>query len=326
VIVSRTPLRISFFGGGSDLPSFYRRGRGAVLSTTIDKYIYVSVHKNFDPKLLLAKYSRTERGTSAGDICHPLIRESLRAVGIDSGVEICSSADIPGGTGLGSSSSFTVGLLRALRAYRDLDAPPADLAREACDVEITGAESPIGKQDQYAAAFGGFNLIEFHSDDAVSVTPVGLQEEVLFRLGQKLMLFYTEMRRDARVVLADQLRRMGDEKTCKEQEQMVAHVDRARKLLVAGDLDKFGGLLHDTWELKCRLSSRISNPTVDDAYARARAAGALGGKLLGAGGGGFLLLYCPEPHQEAVRSALVNYREMEFAMAGDGAQLVYDDT
>ena len=259
MIVSRTPLRISFFGGGSDLPPFYRRRGGAVLSTTIDKYIYVSAHKNFDPKLLLVKYSRTERGTSAGDIRHPLIRESLRAVGIDSGVEICSTADIPGGTGLGSSSSFTVGLLRALRAYRDLDANPADLAREACDIETTRAGSPIGKQDQYAAAFGGFNLIEFHPDDAVSVTPVALQAEVLIRLGQKLMLFYTKMRRDARVVFADQLRRMEDDETFKVQERMVEQVDRARELLVAGDLDEFGGLLHDTWELKRLLSSRISN-------------------------------------------------------------------
>ena len=155
MIVSRTPLRISFFGGGSDLPSFYRRGGGAVLSTTIDKYIYVSVHKNFDPELLLVKYSRTERGSGAGDIRHPLIRASLRAVGLDSGVEICSSADIPGGTGLGSSSSFTVGLLRALRAYRGLAVTPADLAREACDVEIAGAGRPVGKQDQYAAALAG---------------------------------------------------------------------------------------------------------------------------------------------------------------------------
>jgi D-glycero-alpha-D-manno-heptose-7-phosphate kinase len=323
VIISRTPFRVSFFGGGSDLPAFYRESPGAVLSSTIDYYMYLSVHPYFEPGETLVKYSRTELCRSGETPQHPIVRECLNLTGAGAGIEITSTADIPSGTGLGSSSTFTVGLLHTLWSYAGRYVHKAQLAEQACHIEIDALRAPIGKQDQYAAAFGGVNLIEFHPSERVTVTPLALPEPVFRQLERSLLLFYTGETRDANAILADQQQQLRAIEKFRAQQEMVKLAYHGRDALFAGDIVRFGELLHENWQLKRCLSTKVSNSGIDDLYARARAAGAIGGKLLGAGGGGFLLFCCAEDRRGDVRAALSGLRELPFRFEYGGTQLIF---
>jgi D-glycero-alpha-D-manno-heptose-7-phosphate kinase len=324
MIVSCAPFRVSFAGGGSDIASFYRRQRGAVLSCAIAKYSFIVVHPFFNANKYNLKYAQTELVDRIDDIQHPILREALRMQGIDPGIEIASVADIPGGTGLGSSSAFSVALLNALYAHRRIFVPKERLAHEACMLEIERLNEPIGKQDQYACAYGGVNLIEFERHAGVTVQPLLLAPDTVSELEANLMLFFTGGERNARAVLSHQVNAIeNDEGVVARMRKMVDLVYEMRDLLLAGDLDAFGLALHRAWEIKRGISAHISTSTIDDLYARARGAGALGGKLAGAGGGGFLLLYCPKATQPRVREALKALQALEFRLDWGGARIAF---
>lgn len=324
MIVSCAPFRVSFAGGGSDIASFYRRSRGAVLSCAIAKYSFIVVHPFFNASKYHLKYTRTELVDRIEEIQHPILREVLRMQEINPGIEIVSVADVPGGTGLGSSSSFSVALLNALYAHRRIFVPKETLAHEACVLEIEQLHEPIGKQDQYAAAYGGVNLIEFERHGGVTVQPLLLPPATQSQLEDNLMLFYTGSQRDAREVLSHQVVALeSDDRVVAQMQKMVDLAYDMRDLLVTGELDAFGRALNRGWELKRSLSAQISTSTIDEHYARAREAGALGGKLAGAGGGGFLLLYCPKPAQARVRKALSTLQNLEFRFDWGGARIAF---
>jgi D-glycero-alpha-D-manno-heptose-7-phosphate kinase len=324
MIVSCAPLRVSFAGGGSDIAAFYRKRRGAVLSCAIAKYSFIVVHPFFSASKYHLKYARTELVDRLDEIQHPILREGLRMQGIDPGIEIVSIADIPRGTGLGSSSSFSVALVNALYAHRRIFVPKERLAREACALEIDRLGEPIGKQDQYAAAYGGMNLIEFEPNGGVTVQPLLLSATILAELEDNLMLFFTGSQRDARALLSHQVAAIEhDDAVVPRMRRMVDLAYVMRDLLLAGDLDAFGLALHRGWELKRGISAHISTSAIDEFYARALAAGALGGKLTGAGGGGFLLLYCPKPAQARVREALGGLQSVEFRFDWEGARIAF---
>lgn len=324
MIISRTPLRMSFVGGGSDLPVFYRKFGGAVVSTAIDRYVYLQVNKKFDDRIRVS-YSRTEEARSVDRIKHPLVREAMKTVGLEGGVEITSVADIPArGTGLGSSSAFTVGLLHALHAYRGQFASAERLGREACEIEIDRCGEPIGKQDQYAAAYGGFNFIRFNPDDTVSVEPIICRRETLARLQDRILVFYTGLTRSASSVLKSQQTAMASQKKKQEtMRQMVGLAGTLKSELEHNNLDSFGDILHANWELKRSMTGQISNSRIDAWYARARKAGALGGKLLGAGSGGFMMFYAPESRHEAVTKALKDLRPAPFRFEPAGSRIIF---
>jgi D-glycero-alpha-D-manno-heptose-7-phosphate kinase len=324
MIVSCAPFRVSFAGGGSDIASFYRKARGAVLSCAIAKYSFIVVHPFFNASKYHLKYTRTELVDRLNEIQHPILREALSMQGIEPGIEIVSVADIPGGTGLGSSSSFSVALINALYAHRRIFVPKETLASESCVLEIERLGEPIGKQDQYAAAYGGVNLIEFERHGGVTVQPLVLPTATISELEGNLMLFYTGSQRDARVVLSEQVAAIeSDGAVVARMQRMVDLAYEMRDLLIAGKLDAFGDALHRGWEMKRSISKQISTSAIDDIYAKARAAGALGGKLAGAGGGGFLLLYCPRSAQERVRKALGALQPMEFRFDWGGARIAF---
>jgi len=324
MIVSCAPFRVSFAGGGSDVAQFYRRRRGAVLSCAISKYAFVVVHPYFNAAKYHLKYARTELVDRIDDVQHPLLREALRMMKIEPGVEVVSIADIPSGTGLGSSSSFSVALLNALYAHQRVFAPKEQLAQEACMLEIERLGEPIGKQDQYAAAYGGINLIEFEPHGGVTVQPLALSTATAAELESNLLLFFTGTQRDARTVLAEQIKAVEqDETTFGRIERMVALAYEMRDLLLAGDLDGFGRALDRGWEMKRSVSAMISNSAIDAFYERARKAGALGGKIAGAGGGGFLLLYCPKAAQARVRDALHDLQSLDFRLDWGGARIAF---
>lgn len=324
MIISKTPLRMSFVGGGSDLPAFYREHGGAVLSTAIDRYIYITVNKRFDDTFRIS-YSRTEEVGSVDEVQHPLARECLKVAGCSGGVEVTSIADIPArGTGLGSSSSFVVGMLRALYAHGGRYVSADTLAKQACEIEIDRCGEPIGKQDQYAAAFGGLNVIRFQPDGAVDVEPVVCPHHVVAELQSQLLTFYTGTTRSASALLAEQSRNVAsDGEKQRALRRMVALVGDARKALQAGDLQAFGGILHENWVLKASLAREISNPQIDDWYERARRQGALGGKLLGAGGSGFLLVQAPIERHPSIREALAELRPIPMAFERGGSQIIF---
>jgi D-glycero-alpha-D-manno-heptose-7-phosphate kinase len=295
-----------------------------VLSCAIAKYSFIVVHPFFNATKYHLKYARTELVDRIDEIQHPILREALRMQGVDPGIEITSVADIPGGTGLGSSSSFSVALINALYAYRRMFVPKETLAHEACVLEIELLNEPIGKQDQYAAAYGGVNLIEFERHGGVTVQPLLLPTATLAELEANLMLFYTGTQRDARTVLTGQVAALeNDDATVSRMQQMVDLAYEMRDLLLAGNLDGFGLALHRGWEIKRGLSGQISTSAIDQYYARARSAGALGGKLAGAGGGGFLLIYCPRPAQSDVRKALDGLQSLEFRFDWGGARIAF---
>ena len=321
MIVSKTPFRMSFVGGGSDLPAFYREEAGAVLSTSIDKYMYIAVNRKFDERIRIS-YSRTEDVETAAQVEHPLVRYSLEVAGIDGGIEIASMADIPSrGTGLGSSSAYTVGLLNALFAYRNQYASKEMLARMACEIEITRCREPIGKQDQYAAAYGGLNLIRFHPDDSVSVDPVICEPAVLAELEASTLVFYTGGARSASAVLAE--RDPSDAASRATLRRMAQLAFDLKKELESARLDCVGSILDENWRLKRELSAGVSDGNIDEWYATGMANGALGGKLLGAGRSGFLMFFAPPGRHPQIRRALADLKPVTFTFDRTGAQIAF---
>jgi D-glycero-alpha-D-manno-heptose-7-phosphate kinase len=320
MIVTQTPLRVSFFGGGTDFAGFYRESGGCVLSTAIDKYIFVVVKRRFDEQIRLG-YTRTEMVNSVDELQHELAREALRMTGVTRQIELGTLGDIPAaGSGLGSSSTVTVGMLGALYAYLNEHQPAETLARKACEIEIDRLRKPIGKQDQYIAAYGGLRFIRFLPDETVAIETVELTDRVRARLELNLMLFYTDRTRLSETVLRELNGNVsGQAGVLRALRKMALE---GRRLLEAGLLDDFGRLLHEGWELKKRMATRITSGEIDGMYAAARAAGALGGKICGAGGGGFMLLYCPIESQDEVRRALCGRRELPFRLEPDGSKVI----
>ena len=323
MIIAGAPFRISFGGGGSDVASYYEKRRGAVLSTTIDKSMYITIHRYFEPKQTLLKYSQTELVERIGDIQHPIFREVLQRMLPGGGIEVSSSADIPAGTGLGSSSSFTVALLHALHAHQGRFRSKEQLADGACKVEIDYLGEPIGKQDQYAAAYGGLNLIEFQSNGQVAVSPVTLPADVATELQDNLLLFFTGLQRSARDILSEQKRNMSEQEKVDTLTKMVDLTYQMLELLMQGDVSGFGRAMHQQWLHKRSLASGISNPIIAKYYDIAMRHGALGGKLLGAGGGGFLLFYCEPEQQQRLREAMSDLRELPFRFDWHGSRILY---
>lgn len=323
MIITRTPFRVSFCGGGSDLPSFYRRHEGCVLSMTINKYMYVSIHPTFNRDETVVKYSQTEIVRDVRAVQHPIARQLLLDYGID-GVEIVSTADVPAGTGLSTSSAYTVGLIHALNAFRGKLCSQERIAREACELEIEKLGEPIGKQDQYGTAVGGLKFIRFKSDDSVEVEPLAVSRQKLSELEGNLLLFYTGLTHSAGEILQEQNKNVaGEDKKFQNLVKMTELAYELREAVVAGKLDDFGRILNENWLLKRELASQISNDKIGKYYDLAMANGALGGKLLGAGGGGFLLFYCPKEKQKRLRSALSDLWELPFAMESSGTKIIY---
>jgi D-glycero-alpha-D-manno-heptose-7-phosphate kinase len=321
MIISRTPLRISFAGGGTDIGVYYKHGYGAVTSTAINKYIYITVNHKFDDQVRV-KYSQTELVDDASEIKHPLIREVLKLVDIHKGIEITSMADIPAsGSGLGSSSSYTVGLLNALYAHKGQVKSPKTLAEEACKIEIEILDEPIGKQDQYIAAFGGMQHIRFNSDESVFVDPVICPLSVKHELESRMLLFYTGKGREARTILKGQTEKISA--NLDNLEKMKRQAVEIRAAIQDRNFQKFGETLHEGWMIKRGLSHGISSLEIDEWYEKARAAGALGGKILGAGGGGFLLIYAEKEHHDNIRKALSNLQLTQFKFESQGTKIIY---
>ncbi len=320
MIISQTPFRVSFAGGGTDLPAFYRREYGAVLSTTIDQHIYVTIHRRFEPTIRVS-YSRTETASTLDEVQHELVREAMRLTEIDESLEITTIGDVPAGTGMGSSSSLTVGLLAALHGYRHEVVGPRVLAEQACRIEIDILNKPIGRQDQYAAAYGGLNYLRFNPDDSVDVQPVPWRAETRTELERRTLLVYTGETRDANVILERQSVATADRMDVLRSMRDLA--EGMRHALTEDDLDRFAELLHEGWVLKRSLGCGISNSRIDEWYEAARRSGAIGGKLLGAGGGGFLLLIAPPWRHRAIREALGRPRELPFRIARHGSRNIF---
>ena len=321
MLITKTPFRVSFCGGGSDMADFYEKHGGCVLSTSINKYCYISIHPYFNEEQTLLKYSENELVDNISDIKHRIFKQVLGDLDV-SGVEISSTADVPGGTGLGSSSTFTVGLLNTLYCYKGKFASKAKLAKEACEVEIEKLGSPIGKQDQYAAAFGGLNFIKFNQDGTVSVSPIMMQAQTYKSLQNNLIMFYTGMTRSANGILSEQKKNISQEDKTLNLQKMCKLAYDMKDALEHNDISSFGEILNTGWELKRTLAAGISNPEIDKAYEIAMQNGALGGKLLGAGGGGFLLFYCPEERQDKLRKA-IGLKEFDFSFEQDGSSVIY---
>lgn len=322
MIITQTPLRISFFGGGTDFANFYRQEEGCALSSAIDKYIYVIVKERFD-HMIRVGYTRTELVEHPDDLQHELVREALCLTGVHRKIEIDTIGDIPAtGSGLGSSSTVTVGILNALYTLRNLPPTHEQLAQQTCQIEIQHLQKPIGKQDQYIVAYGGLRFIRFLPDETVVVDSVELENEAERQFNEQLMLFYTNTARRSESVLHEQntniINRMD---ILRELKAMALH---GRTLLETSKFDEFGRLLHEGWQYKKKLASRISNSTIDDIYSKACKAGALGGKITGAGGGGFLLLYCPHEKQARVRRALAPLTELPFHLEADGSKVIFN--
>lgn len=293
MLIARSPLRISLGGGGTDLPSYYRNHGGFLVAGAINKYVYITLHKNFIADLIV-KYSKLERVAHSKDIEHPIIREAFALMGMDGkGMEMTSMADIPAGTGLGSSGSFTVSLLKALHAWQKNLAHPEEIAAQACHIELERLKEPIGKQDQYIAAFGGLTCFEFLPDDTVKAWPLAMSDDLREELEDNLMLFFTGYSRSASSILKEQ-----DSKSKERDTEMINNLHyikelglRSKTALETGALEEFGLIMNEHWEHKKRRSKGMSNAVIDDVYAHAIQNGAVGGKLIGAGGGGFLLFY-----------------------------------
>ena len=322
MVIIQTPLRISLFGGGTDFPAYYLEHGGCVLNTAIDKYIFVTIKKRFDDKLRIG-YSQTEMVDSVDEIQHELIREALRYTGITHGVEITTMADIPTkGSGLGSSSTVTVGALHAMYAYKRELILTERLAQEACVIEREILQKPSGVQDQYIAAYGGFRFMEFTTDGEIIVRPVSLSPRTLRCLNDNLLIFFTGITRQNGRILEEQEMNINDRLAVLEQMKQIAYT--ACDELQRENVDAVGDLLHESWQLKKQLASQISNPQIDEMYETALQAGATGGKVSGAGGGGFLLLYVPRGQQEKVRDALKEYQELPITLGQDGSKVIFD--
>jgi D-glycero-alpha-D-manno-heptose-7-phosphate kinase len=296
MIIVRSPLRITLGGGGTDLPSYYREQTGFLIAAAIDKYVYITVHQTFIEELIV-KYSMLERVASVDELKHPIVREAFRQVGLGArGLEVTSMADIPAGTGLGSSGSFTTALLKALHTHRKQLIHPRELAEQACDIEINRLKEPVGKQDQYIAAFGGVTCFQFNRDDSVEAWPLKLDHETMYNLEDNLLLFFTGYSRTAGSILKEQ-----DDKTRQQNSDMIRNLDYVKELgersklaLEGGKLEEFGRLMDEHWKYKKRRSGNMSNSRIDQWYDRAMQNGSVGGKLIGAGGGGFLMFYAED--------------------------------
>ncbi len=322
MIITQTPLRISFFGGGTDFANFYHKEEGCVLTSAIDKYIFVIVKERFDHMIRIG-YTRTELVENVNEIQHELVREALDLTGVCQQIEIDTIGDIPAtGSGLGSSSTVTVGILHALQVYRNQPPTQETLARQACKIEIDILQKPIGKQDQYIVAYGGLRLIRFLPDGNVTVEVISISENERRRFNQQLMLFYTNQARRSASVLSEQNTNILYNMDVLR--ELKAMTFQGRTYLEESRFDEFGRLLHEGWQFKKKLASRISNNTIDEIYEKALQAGALGGKITGAGGGGFLLLYCPYDYQPQVRKALAPLHEMPFHLEGDGSKVIFN--
>jgi D-glycero-alpha-D-manno-heptose-7-phosphate kinase len=324
VIITRSPLRISLGGGGTDLPSYYEKHTGFLIAAAIDKYVYITIHRAFSDELLI-KYSKLERVTKVADIEHPIIREALRELKIEAKhLEITSLADIPAGTGLGSSGSFTTALLKALHTYKNQIISTRFLAEQACMIELDRLKEPIGKQDQYIAAFGGITVFEYMPDGKVEISPARLSNETLYNLEDNLVLYFTGYSRAASSILKEQ-----DDKSKKDDGEMTNNLhfvkELGKKSLVAlesGNLLDFGELMNVHWEHKKKRSGNMSNDRIDEWYNLAKKNGAVGGKLIGAGGGGFLMFYTEDKMK--LRHALMNagLEEVRFKFDFEGTKVV----
>jgi len=322
MIIVQTPLRISFFGGGTDFREFFHQEEGWVLTSAIDKYIFVTIKERFDNKIRVG-YTRTELVDHIDELQHELVRECLRKTGIRQGVEISTMADIPSeGSGLGSSSTVTVGLLNAMYNYLGTPVDHERLAHEACAIEIDVLRKPIGVQDQYIAAYGGQRFIRFCRNGEIELESLGLDLNQSRKLNRSLMLFYTNIPRKAESVLTEQVKNM--ETNLEVLRELKRLALSARECLRTEAFDDFGSLLDQSWQFKKQLASSVSNSVIDEIYQEAQKAGALGGKITGAGAGGFLLLYCPPSKQDDVRHALRRLTELPFALARDGTKVIFN--
>ncbi len=324
MIVVRTPLRISFLGGGTDFPAYYRDHGGRVITSAIDRYIFVIVKDRFDDQIRVA-YSKTEIVEDIDELEHELVRECLRKTGVRSGVEVATMADIPSsGSGLGSSSTVTVGMLNALYQYTGRQVRAEQLAREACEIEIDILGKPIGVQDQYIAAYGGQRAVEFRRSGQVDVADLSMCRETKRELSNRLLMFYTNKTRKAESVLAEQSKNIESKRT--HLGGLGELAAESRMHLESGNLDEFGRCLDRGWRLKRELAAGISSSDIDQLYERAIQAGATGGKIAGAGGGGFLLLYCRQRQQAAVRAAMSSLKELDFNLEPEGSSVIYHHT
>ena len=328
MIVARAPLRIPLGGGGTDLPSYYSQFGGFVLSAAINKYVYISINRPQVDDLIRVKYSKSETVEDLNEVQHELVREAMRLTGVDRGVEIVSMADVPAGTGMGSSGSFLIALLRALHAMKHEHVAPEQLAEEACRIEIEMVGSPVGKQDQYVAAFGGISCFDIAPSGEVTVTRLPLNNHRLDEFRMNLLLFYTGIQRRAMDILEEQKRDTTQEKAdvVESLHQTKAVGLEIKAALEAGDFNRFGELLDVHWQNKKRRSTKISDSRIDRWYEMARDNGALGGKVIGAGGGGFFLFYCPNANKRQLREAVAEegLREMQFDFDFEGAKVVMD--
>jgi D-glycero-alpha-D-manno-heptose-7-phosphate kinase len=322
MVISKTPFRISFVGGGSDLPSYYLNHGGAVLSTAIDKYIYLAMHNYFVEDKFFLKYSKNELVDSVDEIKHPIIREVFKYFDIK-GVDFNSSADLPSGTGMGSSSSFTAGLINLCCTYKGQYMSRESIAELACKIEIDILKEPIGKQDQYACAIGGLNFIEFNKDNTVNVEKICLDIEKTHLMTNNLLLFFLGNTRSASSVLSEQKKNVEDGKKIENLSEMVKLAYELKSEILKGEIDALGHILHKGWILKKELASGISSQAIDYYYGLAISAGASGGKLLGAGGGGFLLFYVKPEKQLSVKNALKELTFTDFNFDNSGTKIIY---
>jgi D-glycero-alpha-D-manno-heptose-7-phosphate kinase len=327
MIISRAPVRLSLGGGGTDLASFYTKHGGFLIAGAINKYVYININKRFNTPIRLS-YSKTEIVDDVNKIEHNIFREALKMTGIESQIDIASIADVPAQSGLGTSSTFTVALLNGLSVFRREYLSLNDLAEKACRIEIDILKKPIGKQDQFVASYGGFNAYTFNADGSVVVEPVDISAGKVVELQNNIVLFYVGKERSAEQVLSDQDSKSleGDKGTLDTLLKIKDMGYRSKEIFETGKVDEFGELLHEHWTTKKKLSDKISEPFIDEIYDEARKNGALGGKIVGAGGGGFLLLYCPQNKDKLVRSMRkFNLEPTWVAFEKEGAQIVYHD-
>jgi D-glycero-alpha-D-manno-heptose-7-phosphate kinase len=324
MIISETPLRISLSGGGTDLPSYYLEHEGAVVSTAIDKYLYVIVKERFD-NLIYVDYSKKEIVKNINEIQHDLVREAARKTGLNKGFEVMMLADIPSeGSGLGSSSSLTVGLLNAFYQYQGILVTSEQLAHEACEIEIDILKRPIGKQDQYIAAYGGLKKFVFKRDNSVEVIEINIEAEHRRKLGSNLLLFFTNVTRDASSILNEQNKNVKN--TVEFHHKIKNLAQKSYDSLINLNINKIGEYLKENWEMKKKLASNVTNPDIERMYAAAIKGGALGAKISGAGGGGFLLVYCERNNQDKLRSAMKEYRELPFLLEKFGSRIIFNQS
>lgn len=323
MIISRTPFRISFFGGGTDLPSFTSREWGCAINTAIDKYIYLVAHKCFKENNVLV-YSKREDVKKVEDIQNTRMKEVMKKTKVTKKIEIHSIGEVPAGTGLGSSSSFTVGLLNLLYNYKGVFVPKEKLAEEASEIEINILKEPIGKQDQYAAAMGGMNFLRFEPDGSVKVEAIRATRNTLKKINDRIILFYLNETRSASKILREQNSNVSsDVKRFEIMQKMKEIALKMKEDLDNNRIENFGRRLHESWLLKKSLASKISNPEIDSIYERGLRAGATGGKVLGAGGGGFILFYCEPENQEALKKELGELKELEVMFEKSGSKIIY---